>query len=241
MLESAAMNAATAIAANLDQVRERIARAAGRAARDPAAITLVAVSKAFPAAAIRQAHAAGIDHFGENRVQEWESKFPGLSDLRATWHLVGHLQSNKVRRAARLFDAIDSLDSLALAEKLCRAAAEEGRAPAVLIEVRLAPEESKTGCEEKDLPRLAEAVLALAPLDLRGLMCIPPYAADPQRARPYFRRLRELRDALAARLGRPLPLLSMGMSHDFEVAVEEGATQLRLGTAIFGPRPVGTP
>lgn len=232
------------MASNLEEVRSRIARAAERAGRQPDDVALVAVSKTFPAEAIREAYAAGVRHFGENRVQEWEGKQPQLADLDATWHLVGHLQSNKARRAARLFHAVDSLDRADVAEKLDQERAQHaaplqpGAAPrlAVLIELRLAPEESKSGVEEKDLPALAEAVLALPHLDLRGLMCIPPLLDDPERARPYFRKLRELRDALTTRLGRPLPELSMGMSHDFEVAIEEGATQVRLGTAIFGAR-----
>ncbi|HEX2715313.1 MAG TPA: YggS family pyridoxal phosphate-dependent enzyme [Candidatus Acidoferrales bacterium] len=218
------------IAANLETVRERIARGAHRAGRKPEEITLVAVSKTFPAESIRLAYAAGVRHFGENRVQEWEKKQPLLADLEATWHLVGHLQSNKAARGARLFRSIDTLDSLHLAQKLDHALAPAAARLTVLIEVRLAPEETKNGANEAGLPALTEAVLRLPHLDLRGLMCIPPYFDDPQQARPYFRRLRELRDALR------LPELSMGMSHDFDVAIEEGATQVRLGTAIFGPR-----
>lgn len=251
------------VAGNLERIRERIARAAARAGRRPEDITLVAISKTFPAEAIREAYAAGLRHFGENRVQEWEGKQPHLRDLDATWHLVGHLQSNKARRAARLFHSVDSLDRLELAQKLDRAVAEaegltaEGAEDAekgkrrgrmsVLIEVRLASEETKAGVTEDELPQLAEAVLTLPNLDLRGLMCIPPFFEDVEKARPYFRRLRELRDDLRARLGAgraqqtppgspPLQELSMGMSHDFEVAVEEGATQVRLGTALFGAR-----
>ena len=257
----------TSIAANLEAVRERIARAAQRARRRPEEITLVAVSKTFPAEGIRLAYAAGVRHFGENRVQEWEAKQPLLADLDAAWHLVGHLQSNTAVRAARLFHSIDSVDSVALAHKLARAlggqsfssdknavsagnvgaqhgstALTTGAAPlpakslAVLIEVSLAPEETKSGTSEAELPALAEAVLGLAHLDLRGLMSIPPYFDDPEQARPYFRKLRELRDVLSRQLNRVLPELSMGMSHDFEAAIEEGATQVRLGTAIFGPR-----
>lgn len=234
------------IAGNVARICERIARAAERSGRRPGDVTLVAVSKTFPAEAIREAYAAGVRRFGENRIQEWDEKHAQLADLDATWHLVGHLQSNKARRAARLFHCVDSLDRIDLAEKLSRAAGEVSgvgaplAAPArvltVLIEVRLAPEESKSGVEVADVPALAEAVLALPQLDLRGLMCLPPFLEDAEQVRPYFRRLRELRDALSARLGRPLPTLSMGMSHDFEVAIEEGATQVRLGTAIFGPR-----
>jgi pyridoxal phosphate enzyme (YggS family) len=254
----------SSIAGNVERIRERIARAAARAGRRPEEITLIAVSKTFPAEAIREAYAAGVRHFGENRVQEWEGKQPHLSDLDATWHLVGHLQSNKARRAARLFHCVDSLDRLELAQNLDRAVEEpenltaegadakrtrrtkRGRV-AVLLEVRLAPEETKSGVTEADLPALAEAVLALPHLDLRGLMCIPPFFEDAEKVRPYFRRLRELRDGLRARLGAgPAPLtqqgsptlqeLSMGMSHDFEVAIKEGATQVRLGTALFGVR-----
>lgn len=252
----------SSIAAKIEAVRERILRAAGRAGRKPEEITLVAVAKTFPAESIRLAYAAGVRHFGENRVQEWEQKQPRVADLDAAWHLVGHLQSNKVPKAVRLFHAIDSLDSLPLAQKLDREVAGLG-APAgvgarhpstrhgglgtgavpgaatrlpVLIEVRLAPEETKSGISETDLPGLAEALFALPHVDLRGLMCLPPYFEDPEQARPYFRRLRELRDALGLRLGRALPELSMGMSHDFDVAIEEGATQIRLGTAIFGSR-----
>ncbi len=259
----------SSIAAKIEAVRECIRRAAGRGGRKPEEIMLVAVAKTFPAESIRLAYAAGVRHFGENRVQEWEQKQPRVADLDAAWHLVGHLQSNKVPKAVRLFHAIDSLDSLPLAQKLDREVAGLG-APGgvgarhavpgaagpgasggvggrnavpgaaaglpVLIEVRLAPEKTKSGISEADLPGLAEAVFALPHVDLRGLMCLPPYFEDPEQARPYFRRLRELRDALALRLGRALPELSMGMSHDFEVAIEEGATQIRLGTAIFGVR-----
>jgi pyridoxal phosphate enzyme (YggS family) len=226
----------SAIAANLVHIRERIAAAAARVGRSADEVTLVAVSKTFPAEAIRAAWEAGVRHFGENRVQEWEAKQPALAGLDATWHLVGHLQSNKARRAARLFDCVDSVDSAALAEKLDRAAAEAGRRLRVLLEVRLAPEETKHGAEPDDAPSLAEGVAALPQLDLAGLMAIPPYLAAPEQVRPHFARLRGLRDRIAAQLDRPLPVLSMGMSHDFEVAIAEGATEIRLGTALFGPR-----
>ncbi len=245
------MTGPATIAANLARIRERIARAAEGSGRSPQEVTLIAVSKTFPAQAIREAYAAGVRHFGENRVQEWESKQPLLVDLEATWHLVGHLQSNKARRAACLFQAIDSVDSLPLAQKLDRAFEQlcypvgarhamplqaPPRRLRVLIEVRVAPEESKSGAEESDLPALAEALLALPHLDFRGLMAIPPLTDDPQQARPYFRKLRELRDSLQHQLDLPPLELSMGMSHDCEVAIEEGATQVRLGTALFGPR-----
>lgn len=227
---------ASAIAANLARVRERIARAAKRAGRRAEDVTLVAVSKTFPAEAIRAAYGAGLRHFGENRVQEWESKRPLLLDLDATWHLIGHLQSNKARRAAYLFHRVDSVDDLELAKKLDAAAAAEGKRLPVLIEVHLSGEETKSGAAESDLPTLASSVAPFAHFDLIGLMTIPPFFEEPERARPYFRKLRELRDELSARLGRALPVLSMGMSHDFEVAIEEGATEIRVGTVIFGTR-----
>jgi len=224
-----------------------------RAGRQPEEITLVAISKSFPFEAIREAHAAGVRHFGENRVQEWESKRPQLADLDGTWHLVGHLQSNKAARAARLFHTIDSVDSLLLAQRLDRALNEQSSrfvpvvgvrhgvplqtAPLpVLIEVRLDPGATKTGVSGTDLPTLADGILALPNLDLRGLMGIPPFREDLEHVRPNFRRLRELRDSLREHTGQLLPVLSMGMSHDFEVAIEEGATEIRLGTALFGTR-----
>jgi hypothetical protein len=223
---------------NFSGVQERIAIAAQRAGRRAEEITVVAVSKTHPAEAIRMAYAAGLRHFGENRVQEWDGKRAPVGDLPATWHLVGHLQSNKAARAAGLFHSIDSMDDLALAQRLERArnelnAREKLR---ILIEVRLAPEETKTGVSSEELPALTERCAALGQLEIAGLMCIPPLVEDPEKVRPYFRRLRELRDDLAVRLGRPLPVLSMGMSHDFEIAIEEGATEVRIGTAIFGER-----
>ncbi len=226
----------SAIAANFARVRERMARAAERAGRRADEVTLVAVSKTFPAEAIRAAYDAGLREFGENRVQEFEAKRPKLADLDSTWHLIGHLQSNKSRRAAQLFDRVDSVDSLALAQKLDSAAAEYGKRLPVLIEVHLGGEATKSGVAETELSALAENLSALAHLELRGLLAIPPYSDDPERTRPYFRKLRELRDGLSRRLGRPCPALSMGMSHDFEVAIEEGATEIRVGTALFGSR-----
>ncbi|HXZ10891.1 MAG TPA: YggS family pyridoxal phosphate-dependent enzyme [Candidatus Sulfotelmatobacter sp.] len=227
---------ASALAANLQQVQERIAGAAERAGRAGADVTLVAVSKTFPAEAIRAAYSAGVRHFGENRVQEWEAKAPLLSDLDATWHLIGHLQSNKARRAVHLFHRVDSVDSLALAQKLDAAAAEEGKRLRVLIEVHLGEEATKSGIAETELIGLAKGIVALPQLELHGLMAIPPFTDDPEGARPYFRKLRELRDNLSRALEKPLPTLSMGMSHDFEVAIEEGATEIRVGTAVFGAR-----
>jgi len=223
---------------NLERVRERIGAAARRAGRRPEEITLIAASKTHPAEAIRAAFGAGIRHFGENRVQEWEGKRPGLFELPARWHFIGHLQGNKAARAARLFHSIDSVHDLVLARKLDRARAEfNGEEKLrVLLEVGLAQEAAKSGVEAAELPRLAEAVAGLRHLTLAGLMCIPPYFDDAREARPYFRRLRELRDALSRKQGLILPVLSMGMSHDFEVAIEEGATEVRIGTALFGAR-----
>ena len=219
-------------------IRERIAAAASRVGRRPEEITLVGVSKTHPVEAIREAFAAGVTHFGENRVQEWEGKHGALGDLSGTWHLVGHLQSNKAARAARMFHSVDSVDDLAVAERLDRTSGQvrpESKLR-VLIEVRIAPEETKSGVERSGLPGLAEQVNRLGHLELAGLMGIPPFLEDVTAVRPYFRELRALRDGLESRLGRRLPVLSMGMSHDFEAAIEEGATEIRVGTAIFGER-----
>lgn len=243
-------------AANLLRIREGIERAAARAGRMAEEITLVAVSKMHSAPQICALHDAGVRHFGENRVQEWELKHTALADLDATWHMIGHLQGNKVARAVRMFHVFDSVDSVALAERLDRAKKEfntevtegteksekesgvtqRGRLP-VLIEVKLDAEAAKSGVNSEELPRLVEAVLGMPHLELRGLMGIPPYFDDAEKARPYFRQLRELRDAMRLQIGMDLlPTLSMGMSHDFEVAIEEGATEIRIGTALFGER-----
>ncbi len=228
--------ATSSIASNVKSVQERVARAAGRADRKPEEIVVVAASKTFPAEAIRAAYDAGIRAFGENRVQEWESKQAKLADIKPSWHLIGHLQSNKARRASRLFDWIDSVDDAALAVKLDDAAGEANEWLAVLLEVQIDPTETKSGVAQVDVPKLAEAIVQMPHLQLRGLMAIPPFCDDPRDARPYFRRLRRLRDDLEQSLQRPLPELSMGMSHDFEIAIEEGATQVRIGSAIFGER-----
>jgi len=222
---------------NLLRIQERIAAAAARAGRNAEEITLIGVSKTHPASAIREAYEAGIRHFGENRVQEWEGKRAGTEGLAATWHLIGHLQSNKAVKAANLFHSIDSVDDLALAQRLDRARVEVGIGKLrALIEVRVAPEETKSGVETRELPELAEKIAGLPRLELAGLMCIPPFLEQAEQVRSYFRRLRELRDHLGKALGLALPVLSMGMSHDFEVAIEEGATEVRLGTALFGER-----
>jgi PLP dependent protein len=223
---------------NLLRVQERVAAAAQKAGRRSEEITVIGVSKTHSEDAIRAAYEAGLRHFGENRVQEWEGKRPKVEDLAATWHLIGHLQSNKAARAARVFHCVDSLDDFDLAQRLDRArhdlAAESKMR--TLLEVRVAEEETKSGVAAIELPALAEKITMLPRLELAGLMCIPPFLEDSEKVRPYFRRLRELRDDLAKHLGRALPVLSMGMSHDFEVAIEEGATEVRVGTALFGSR-----
>src|SRR6266513_1816732 len=228
----------TSVRENLLRIQERIAEAANRAGRGAEEITLIGVSKTQPASAIRQAYEAGVRHFGENRVQEWEGKRAGTDGLTAKWHLIGHLQSNKTARAARLFHSIDSVDDFAIAQRLDRTRADAGATGKlrVLIEVRVAPEETKSGVEIDELPKLAESFGDLPRLELAGLMCIPPFLEKTEQVRPYFNRLRELREDVAKKLGVALPVLSMGMSHDFEVAIEEGATEVRVGTAIFGTR-----
>jgi hypothetical protein len=221
----------------LGHLEERMNAALRRAQRTDE-VTLVAVTKLVDPGRIAEAYRCGIRHFGENRVQEAAEKRRFLSLPEATWHLVGHLQSNKARQAVELFDWIQSLDSVALAERLNRLAAAGKKVP-VLIQVNLGNEASKQGISEEGLLPLVERTAALPHLELRGLMCLPPYFDDPEQVRPFFRRLAELRDALAPRVpsGVNLGELSMGMSHDFEVAIEEGATMIRVGTALFGPRP----
>jgi len=227
------------IADRVAAVRERIARAVERASRPPGDVRLVAISKTHPPQAVRAAFVAGVRDFGENRVQEAEPKITATADLRESglrWHLVGHLQSNKARRAAALFEVVQSLDSLDLALRLARFGAESGQPVRALVQVDLAGEETKFGLPEAELLPVLEALRGKEGLRIEGLMVLPPFFEEPERARPYFRRLRSLHDqAQAAGLleGREL---SMGMSHDFEAAVEEGATIVRVGTAIFGDR-----
>jgi hypothetical protein len=218
----------------LAAVRQRIDAAAARSGRPAAAVTLVAVSKTMPAAPVREAVAAGATILGENRVQEAADKFgqvPGVAE----WHLIGHLQTNKAAAAARLFDCVHSMDSIRLAHLLNQAAAESGKRLRCLLQVNVGEEEQKSGIAAGEVRPLLDEVLRLPSLQVEGLMAIPPFLSDPEEVRPFFRRLRELRDALA-REGAALPHLSMGMTHDFEVAIEEGATLVRIGTAIFGPR-----
>lgn len=228
----------TNIQEKIAAIQNRIAAAAKRAARRPEEITLIAVSKTHPASAIRAAFELGVKHFGENRVQEWEGKRDVVAGLPAEWHLIGHLQSNKAAKAARIFHCVDSVDDFALAQRLDRARADlaSERKLRVLIEVRVAPEESKNGVEGDGLAGLAEQVIVLKNLELQGLMCIPPYLEDVEKVRPYFHKLRTMKEELERRLARPLSVLSMGMSHDFEIAIEEGATEVRVGTALFGTR-----
>ncbi len=227
------------IAERVAAVRERIARAAERASRPAGEVTLVAVSKTHPAEAVRAAFAAGIRDFGENRVQEAEPKIACTADLVASglrWHLVGHLQSNKARRAAGLFGVIQSVDSLELAERLARVGAEAGRPVRALVQVDLAGEATKFGLPEAELLPVLGSLRGKEGLRIDGLMVLPPYAEDPEDARPYFRRLRALAQRAAAAGLLDGRELSMGMSHDFEAAIEEGATIVRVGSAIFGER-----
>ena len=228
-------DAALDIAANINFVHQQMAESASRAGRDPASVRLVAVTKTFPPEKIQRAYECGLREFGENRVQEFRQKLPRLNLPGATFHLIGHLQSNKVHQAM-VFDWIQTLDSEKLALRLQQAAAQAGKRIPVLIEVKLGEEAAKTGTLEAEVPSLASLVASLDRLELRGLMTIPPYMADPERSRPYFRRLRELRDRLQEAGFGQLRELSMGMSHDFPIAIEEGATMVRIGTAIFGPR-----
>jgi pyridoxal phosphate enzyme (YggS family) len=229
------------IAENLARVRERIDAAARRAGRQSEDIVLMAVSKTFPADTIREAYAAGLRLFGENRVQEFAGKTDALRDLRdAAWHLIGHLQSNKAVKAAELFAAVDSVDSLRLAQKLNASAQQLGKKLQVLIEINVGGEAAKSGVapDSRELEELLLAAPELEQLEFRGLMTVPPFTKDTEEARPYFRKLREVRDQIASRRLAQMSVneLSMGMSHDFEVAIEEGSTCVRVGTAIFGER-----
>ena len=229
------------IADNLSAIHERIARAAARAGRRAEEIALMAVTKTHPPETIIAAYEAGQRLFGENRVQEFAEKVPALSRLRdADFHMIGHLQSNKAAKAVEVFSAIDSLDSAKLGGRLNAAAAELGKTAVVLIEINVGGEAAKSGTapESGELQDILRSAARWSNLSIRGLMTVPPFTADPQGARPYFRQLRELRDRLATRNVPAISLdqLSMGMSHDFEVAIEEGSTCVRVGTAIFGER-----
>jgi pyridoxal phosphate enzyme (YggS family) len=231
------------IADNIAHIQERLHAAAARAGRDAGSITLMVVSKTFPAAAIREAHEAGLRIFGENRVQEFATKAAEARALQGTsFHLIGHLQSNKAAKAVELFDAVDSIDSARLAAKLDGAAREAGKTLDALLEINIGKEGAKSGLppdiNDPEFQQLLTEAPRYSNLNIRGLMCIPPHTEDPNGARPYFRKMRELREAIAA-LRIPnieMTTLSMGMSHDFEVAIKEGSTCVRLGTAIFGQR-----
>ena len=226
------------IADNLRAVRARIDAAARRASRDPDGVTLIAVSKTFPTEYVRAAAAAGHVDFGENKVQEALQKIGETTDVTVQWHLIGHLQSNKAKKVATPFACIHSIDSVELLERVDSAAAEHGSTPDVLVQVDLAGEATKFGAPSEAARRVIDAALSARAVRLAGVMIVPPWNDDQEQTRPWFRRLRELRDAWVAD-GIPamsLRHLSMGMSHDFEAAIEEGATLVRLGTAIFGKR-----
>jgi PLP dependent protein len=229
------------IAENIAQVRERIAAAARRAARSPDEITLMGVSKTFPADRIREAYAAGLRVFGENKVQEFTTKAEALRDLRdAEWHMIGHLQTNKAARAAELFGSVDSVDSVRMAEKLNASAQTTKKLLSILIEINVGGEQAKSGVrpDSDELEQILQGAPRWVNLKIQGLMTVPPYTEDPEGSRPYFRQLRQIRDKIEARAltKTGTAVLSMGMSHDFEVAIEEGATCIRVGTAIFGER-----
>jgi len=223
------------LAANIQEVQERIRAACGRVGRDPASVALLAVAKTQPAEMVQAAAACGLTLFGENKVQEAKAKIP-LCPSRLRWHMVGHLQSNKAREAVELFEMIQSVDSLRLAEEINKRAEQAAKRMPVLLEVNLAGEASKFGYAPERLLAELKDLNALPRLEIHGLMTVPPWLPVAENVRPHFRRLRELRERAEAVLGAPLPVLSMGMTGDFEVAIEEGATLVRIGTAIFGER-----
>ena len=228
----------TGVTHKLEEVRARVTAAARRYGRDPESIHLLAVSKGQTADAIRAAYAAGQREFGENRVQEALQKIASGADLDIRWHLLGHLQTNKVRKAAPAFSTIHSVDGVELLQKIDAAAADEGRTPELLIQVDLAGEATKFGVPPSDVPQLFDAAARCRAARVTGLMTLPPVPESPEDARPWFRRLRELRDEWRAAGVAPSMLaeLSIGMSGDFEVGIEEGSTMVRIGTAIFGTR-----
>lgn len=230
------------IQSNVAAIREKIASAARRADRSPGEITLMGVSKTVAPRGIREAYDSGLRIFGENRVQEFATKIESLRDLHdAQWHMIGHLQTNKSAKAAELFTHLDSVDSLRLAQKLHSAAASLNKKLSVLVEINIGGESAKSGLppDSAELRQLLDSAWQLSWLEIRGLIAVPPYNDDPQQSRPYFHKMRDLFDEIAA---QELPsvrmeILSMGMSHDFEIAIEEGSTCVRIGTAIFGARP----
>ena len=226
------------IAARRGKIFARIERAAERRGRDARSITLLAVTKSHPPDIVRLAARAGLTHFGENRVAEGAAKIEAIRGEfpQLVWKLIGPLQTNKAKPALQYFSVVESLDRERLATRLESLLAPEGRSFPVLMELNLGGESTKSGVSAENALALAEAILTQPHLDLRGLMSVPPFVEDPETARPYFRQLVGVRDRLADRFGRELPVISMGMSHDFEVAVEEGATEVRIGTELFGPR-----
>ena len=224
------------LAENLAGIEQRIAAACSRAKRERSSVTLVAVSKNHLSEAVAEAVRLGVSVFGENRVQEAKAKIP-MCPGRARWHLIGHLQSNKARDAVQLFDMIESVDSLHLAEELNRRAEQAAKTLPILLQANVAAEATKFGYPPERLLADFEAINRFHNLEIHGLMTIAPWTPDPEKVRPVFRKLRELKERCEQKLGAPLPHLSMGMSGDFEVAIEEGATLVRIGTALFGPRP----
>jgi pyridoxal phosphate enzyme, YggS family len=235
------MPSSLSIAENILQVQERIATAARRAGRKADEITLMGVSKTFPAEAIRKAYVAGVRVFGENRVQEFAGKVEALRDLSdARWHLIGHLQTNKAAKAVELFDAIDTVDSVRAADKLNSSAGSSNKKLSILIEINIGGEAAKSGVapDSDELEKILDGASGWGNLRVRGLMTVPPYSDEPEAVRPHFQMLRRIRDRIASRSSPRVgvEVLSMGMSHDFEIAIEEGSTCIRVGTAIFGKR-----
>ena len=224
------------LAENLSALNERIERACARSGRTPGDVRILAVSKNHPAETVAEAVGLGLTLFGENRIQEAKAKIP-LCPGRARWHFIGHLQSNKARDAVSLFDMVQGVDSLELAAELEKQAGKQARTVPILLEVNVAGESSKFGWNPEALLAALEPLNAFRKLEIHGLMTVAPYATDPEKVRAVFRKLREVRDRCADRLGAPLPVLSMGMSGDLEVAIEEGSTMVRVGTALFGARP----
>src|SRR6478736_6491818 len=223
------------LAENLEQIEKRIHAACERAGRSRDSVLLLAVSKTHPPEVIHEAVNLGLTFFGENKIQEAKAKIPD-SPGKARWHFIGHLQSNKCRDAVELFEMIQGVDSLAIAQEINKRAEQAGKTMPILLEINVAGEGSKFGYQPEQMLADLESLNTLPRLEIHGLMAIPPYTPEPEKARPYFQKLRELKQQAEVVLGAPLPQLSMGMSGDFEVAIEEGATMVRVGTALFGER-----
>ena len=228
------------LAANLDSIQKRMAAACDRAGREANSVTLLAVTKSHPPEVVQAAAKLGLTVFGENKVQEAKAKMP-LCPGNLRWHMIGHLQSNKCRDAVELFKMIQSVDSLPLAQEINKRAEQAARTMPILLEVNVAGEASKFGYQPEQLLAELKQLNALPRIEIQGLMAVPPWSADAEKTRPHFRRLRELKERAEAVLGAPLPHLSMGMSGDFEIAIEEGATMARIGTELFGPRTKARP